>query len=119
MGIMGWSYGGFLTAWTISHSNRFRAASIGAGPVDLFTMYGATDIPEFMETYFGGSPWSAQRVYFEHSPMTYAKNIKTPTMIQHGGDDRTRADCGELRALPSVEGIRAGVRDDPVSKLLA
>jgi dipeptidyl aminopeptidase/acylaminoacyl peptidase len=87
MGIMGWSYGGFLTAWTISHSNRFRAASIGAGPVDLFTMYGATDIPEFMETYFGGSPWSAQRVYFEHSPMTYAKNIKTPTMIQHGGDD--------------------------------
>jgi len=44
LGIMGWSYGGYLTAWAITHSDRFRAASVGAGPVDLFTMYGGTDI---------------------------------------------------------------------------
>jgi len=87
MGIMGWSYGGYLTAWTIAHTNRFRAASIGAGPVDLFTMYGGTDIPEFMETYFGGSPWTARELYFSRSPLAYAKNIRTPALILHGADD--------------------------------
>ena len=87
MGIMGWSYGGYLTAWTITHTNRFRAASVGAAPVDLFTMYGATDIPEFMETYFGGSPWKARELYFARSPMVFAERVKTPTLIQYGAED--------------------------------
>ena len=87
MGIMGWSYGGYLTAWTITHTNRFRAASVGAAPVDLFTMYGATDIPEFMETYFGGSPWKARELYFARSPMAFAEHVKTPTLIQYGAED--------------------------------
>jgi dipeptidyl aminopeptidase/acylaminoacyl peptidase len=88
MGIMGWSYGGYLTAWTITQTNRFRAASEGAGPVDLFTMYGGTDIPEFMESYFGGSPWTATQLYLIHSPMAFVEHARTPTLIQQGAEDR-------------------------------
>lgn len=88
MGVMGWSYGGYMTAWIITHSQRFRAASIGAAPVDLFSMYGGTDIPEFLESYFGGSPWTAHEFYFTHSPMAYLEHVKTPTLIQHGTEDR-------------------------------
>jgi dipeptidyl aminopeptidase/acylaminoacyl peptidase len=87
MGIMGWSYGGYLTAWTITHTNRFRAASVGAGPVDLFTMYGGTDIPEFMESYFNATPWTATQLYRSRSPMAYVDQVKTPTLIQHGAND--------------------------------
>ena len=87
MGVMGWSYGGYLTAWAITHSDRFRAASVGAGPVDLFTMYGGTDIPEFMESYFGGTPWTATQLYLSHSPMAYVDRVKVPTLIQHGAGD--------------------------------
>jgi dipeptidyl aminopeptidase/acylaminoacyl peptidase len=87
MGIMGWSYGGYLTTWAITHSDRFRAASVGAGPVDLFTMYGGTDIPEFMESYFGGTPWSATQLYLSHSPMAYIDRVKVPTLVQHGAGD--------------------------------
>jgi len=87
LGIMGWSYGGYLTAWAITHSDRFRAASVGAGPVDLFTMYGGTDIPEFMESYFGGTPWTATQLYLSHSPMAYVDRVKVPTLIQHGAGD--------------------------------
>ena len=87
MGIMGWSYGGYLTAWAVTHTDRFRAASVGAGPVDLFTMYGGTDIPEFMESYFGATPWTATQLYLSHSPMAYVDRVKAPTLIQHGAGD--------------------------------
>jgi dipeptidyl aminopeptidase/acylaminoacyl peptidase len=87
MGIMGWSYGGYLTAWAVTHTDRFRAASVGAGPVDLFTMYGGTDIPEFMESYFGATPWTATQLYLSHSPMAYVDRVKAATLIQHGAGD--------------------------------
>jgi dipeptidyl aminopeptidase/acylaminoacyl peptidase len=73
MGVNCWSYGGYLAARTIARSNRFRAASIGAAPVDLFTMYGDTDIPEFMASYFGVAPWTAINCIFAHSPSAYAR----------------------------------------------
>lgn len=87
MGIMGWSYGGYLTAWAITHTERFRAASVGAGPVNLFTMYGGTDIPEFMESYFDGTPWTATQLYLSRSPMAYVDRVNVPTLIQHGAGD--------------------------------
>ena len=87
LGIMGWSYGGYMTSWIITQTHRFKAASVGAGVTNLASMYGHTDIPLFLERYFGGPPWQEPKVYADHSPMTFAGNIKTPTLIQHGAKD--------------------------------
>ena len=87
LGVMGWSYGGYMTSWVITQTHRFKAASVGAGVTNLASMYGHTDIPLFMERYFGGPPWKQAKLYTDHSPMTFAGNIKTPTLIQHGEKD--------------------------------
>jgi dipeptidyl aminopeptidase/acylaminoacyl peptidase len=87
LGVMGWSYGGFMTGWAITHSRRFKAASAGAGVYNLTSFYGTTDIPRFMERYFGGTPWAAAGVYAKHSSILKAPEVKTPTLIQHGDAD--------------------------------
>jgi len=84
---MGWSYGGYMTSWVITQTNRFQAASVGAGLPNLYSFYGQTDIPEFMESYFGGPPWKEMKVYLDHSAMYQIGKAKTPTLIQHGADD--------------------------------
>ena len=88
LGVMGWSYGGFMTSWVITQTHRFQAASVGAGVTNLYSMYGQTDIPEFMESYFGGTPWEEMRVYLDHSAMYQIGKAKTPTLIQHGANDQ-------------------------------
>ncbi len=87
MGIMGWSYGGFMTSWVITQTNRFKAARVGAGVTNLYSFYGQTDIPDFMETYFASLPWTDAKVFQEHSAMYHIKNVKTPTLILHGQKD--------------------------------
>ena len=57
LGVMGWSYGGFMTAWVIGHTTRFTAASVGAGVTDLVSFSGTADIASFLPSYFGGEPW--------------------------------------------------------------
>jgi len=86
LGIMGWSYGGYMTAWSISQSDRFKAASVGAGPVDLVGMT-ACDLYEAITRYFGGWYWDGYDTYVEHSPIRYVQNVQTPTLIQHGTED--------------------------------
>ncbi len=86
--LMGWSYGGYMTSWIVSQTDRFQAASMGAGLSNLVSMYGTTDIPEFMASHFGGRPWEDMREYLRHSAMNFVGNAKTPTLIQHGGEDR-------------------------------
>jgi len=88
LGVMGWSYGGFMTSWVITQTHRFKAASVGAGLPNLYSFYGQTDIPEFMESYFGGPPWEEMKVYLDHSAMYQIGKAKTPTLIQHGADDQ-------------------------------
>lgn len=88
MGVMGWSYGGYMTSWIVTQTDRFRAASIGAAVTNAFSFYGTTDIPEFMEAYYGGKPWEDARNYLRHSAMNFAGNAKTPALIQHGKEDR-------------------------------
>jgi dipeptidyl aminopeptidase/acylaminoacyl peptidase len=88
MGVMGWSYGGYMTSWIVSQTDRFQAASMGAGLSNLVSMYGTTDIPEFMASHFGGRPWEDMREYLRHSAINFASNARTPTLIQHGGEDR-------------------------------
>lgn len=88
MGVMGWSYGGYMTSWTITQTSRYRAASVGAGVTDLFSFYGTTDIPPFIESYFGGKAWEAHEVLDKHSAMNFLDKVTTPTLIQHGMEDR-------------------------------
>ncbi|MBI2502369.1 MAG: S9 family peptidase [Candidatus Latescibacteria bacterium] len=87
LGILGWSYGGYLTGWAITQTNRFRAASFGAGLANLVSMYGQTDIPGFLERYFEALPWDEVETYMKHSAIAHAGRIRTPTLIQHGDQD--------------------------------
>jgi len=87
LGVMGWSYGGYMTAWVIGHTRRFKAASVGAGVTDLVSFPGTADIASFLPSYFGGEPWDRPDAYREHSPIAHLKGASTPTLIQHGEDD--------------------------------
>lgn len=87
LGVMGWSYGGFLTSWTISQTTRFKAASVGAGVTNLISFTGTADIAGFIPDYFRGEFWSDSTRWCERSPVFQTKSIRTPTLIQHGDRD--------------------------------
>jgi dipeptidyl aminopeptidase/acylaminoacyl peptidase len=87
LGVMGWSYGGFMTSWTITQTKRFKAASVGAGVTNLMSFTGTADIPGFLPDYFGGEPWDKFEAYRTHSAMFQVKGVTTPTLIQHGERD--------------------------------
>jgi dipeptidyl aminopeptidase/acylaminoacyl peptidase len=89
LGVMGWSYGGYMTSWTITQTDRFKAASVGAGVTDLVSFTGTTDIPSFVPDYFGGEFWAGGNfeTYRAHSAMGHVASAKTPTLIQHGEAD--------------------------------
>ncbi len=89
LGVMGWSYGGFMTSWIITQTNRFKAASIGAPVTDLVSFTGTSDIPAFLPSYFGGEFWEEQllEIYRERSPMTHVGRARTPALIQQGESD--------------------------------
>jgi dipeptidyl aminopeptidase/acylaminoacyl peptidase len=89
LAIMGWSYGGYMTSWTITQTQRFKAAAVGAGVTDLWSFTGTADIPGFLPDYFGGEPWQQFENFRKHSPITFVKNVTTPTLVLHGeSDDR-------------------------------
>lgn len=91
LGVGGWSYGGFMTAWAVTHTTRFKAAVMGAGVGDLVRMQGTSDIiPSFLDDYFGPNPWGdprARAAYRAHSPIEFIQNARTPTLVLHGGAD--------------------------------
>jgi dipeptidyl aminopeptidase/acylaminoacyl peptidase len=87
LGVMGWSYGGFMTSWTITQTKRFKAASVGAGVTNLMSFTGTADIPGFVPNYFGGEYWEKLDAYRAHSAMFQVKGVSTPTLIQHGEKD--------------------------------
>jgi len=90
LAVMGWSYGGFMTSWVITHTHRFKAAAVGAGVTDLLSFTGTSDIPSFLPDYFSGEPWNDSAnfaAYREHSPMSFVKGVTTPTLILHGEAD--------------------------------
>ena len=87
LGVMGWSYGGFMTSWIVTQTPRFKAASAGAPVTNLMSFNGTADIPSFIPDYFGGQFWEAMDLYQKHSPMFNVKAVTTPTMIQHGEAD--------------------------------
>jgi dipeptidyl aminopeptidase/acylaminoacyl peptidase len=87
LGVMGASYGGFMTSWIVTQTRRFKAASTGASVNDLADAYYLGDAGDFMIEYFG-YPWDAGASHAAHSPLTFAANVKTPLLIQHGENDR-------------------------------
>ncbi|MEZ5400078.1 MAG: S9 family peptidase [Bryobacteraceae bacterium] len=87
LAIMGWSYGGYMTAWAVTQTNRFKAAAMGAAITDHVSMYGTQDIPSVYEDYFGGPPWDRRDVYARSSPINFIDRVSTPMLILHGEDD--------------------------------
>jgi len=87
MGVMGWSYGGYMTSTIITKTKRFKAASAGAPVTNLMSFNGTADIPDFVPDYFGGQAWEIPDVYAKHSAMFNIKGVTTPTMIQQGDAD--------------------------------
>ncbi len=87
MGVMGWSYGGFMTSWIITQTHRFKAASVGAGVTNIMSFNGTADIPSFIPDYFGAESWENLEIYRDHCAMFQVKGVKTPTLIQHGDAD--------------------------------
>jgi dipeptidyl aminopeptidase/acylaminoacyl peptidase len=88
LGIMGWSYGGYMTSWVITQTKRFKAASVGAGVTNLMSFAGTSDIPGFIPDYLGGEYWDVFDRWRTHSAMFNVKGVTTPTLIQHGEADR-------------------------------
>ncbi len=86
--IYGISYGGFTTSWLIGQTHQFRAAIPQNAVTDLQTMWGLTDIQSWTEWEFGGLPWEVPQALRDHSPLTFASRVKTPTLILHAANDR-------------------------------
>lgn len=97
VGIAGWSYGGYMTMFTVTQTNRFRAAVAGAGIANYQSYYGENSIDQWMIPYFGASVYDDPAVYAKASPITFIKNVKTPTLIVVGERD------GECPAPQSYE----------------
>ncbi len=88
MGIMGGSYGGFMTNWAITHTDRFAAACAQRSITNLVSFAGTSDIgPEFSLDEFGPLPWQDEELLMAKSPMRYVQNVKTPTLILHQEQD--------------------------------
>ena len=88
VGAMGWSEGGYISAFITASSDRFRAVSVGAGISDWTTYYVNTDIHPFTRQYLQATPWDDPEIYKKTSPISYVKAARTPTLIQHGGSDK-------------------------------
>jgi dipeptidyl aminopeptidase/acylaminoacyl peptidase len=88
MGAMGWSQGGYISAFLTTNTDRFKAISVGAGISNWMTYYVNTDIHPFTRQYLKATPWDDPEIYAKTSPMTNIKQARTPTLIQHGEFDR-------------------------------
>ena len=87
IGITGWSYGGFMSMWAVTQTQMFRAAVAGAGLANWQSYYGENAIDQWMIPYFGASVYEDPAIYARSSPITYIKNVKTPTLILVGERD--------------------------------
>ena len=88
MGSMGWSQGGYISAFLTTNTNVFKAISVGAGISNWVTYYVSTDIHPFTRQYLGDTPWNDKEIYMKTSPMTNINKASTPTLIQHGELDK-------------------------------
>ncbi len=105
---MGWSQGGYISAFLTASTDRFAAISVGAGISDWATYYYNTDITPFTIQYLGKDPVDDPEIYQKTSPITYIKQARTPTLIQHGELDRRVpiANAYELRQALEDRGVK-------------
>jgi dipeptidyl aminopeptidase/acylaminoacyl peptidase len=94
LAITGWSYGGYMTGWVVSQTGRFKAAMMGAGLVNMESMYGTTDIPGYIGTFYDGMPQldgtlnnKSLQFYRSRSAIQYSDRVTTPLLMLHGGSD--------------------------------
>ena len=87
IGCMGWSQGGYISAFVGLHSDKFKAVSVGAGISDWYTYHISNDIPDFTRDYLSGSPFRDRALYEKTAPISNISKAKTPMLIQHGSDD--------------------------------
>ena len=94
LAVTGWSYGGYMTGWAVSQTGRFKAAMMGAGLVNMLSMYGTTDIPGYIGTFYDGMPQldgtlsnKSLEFYRSRSAISYSDNVTTPLLMLHGGND--------------------------------
>jgi dipeptidyl aminopeptidase/acylaminoacyl peptidase len=111
MGAMGWSQGGYISAYLTTTSTRFKAISVGAGISDWMTYYVNTDIHPFTRQYLKATPWDDADIYRKTSPITFIKQAKTPTLIQHGENDRRVP-------IPNAYELYQGLKDQGVETRL-
>ena len=83
----GWSYGGYLSAWIVTQTDRFKAVSPGAPLINLYSMYSTNDLQDYLAFFMGGTPWTVAGNYREHSPITHAANVTSPVLLLHGRAD--------------------------------
>jgi dipeptidyl aminopeptidase/acylaminoacyl peptidase len=100
LGVMGYSYGGFMTSSVITQTNRFKAASLLAGTTNLMSFAGTSDISGIVADYLGAEFWDNMEEYRTHSPMFNIKNVSTPTLIQHGEADGVPISQGYMSCSP-------------------
>jgi dipeptidyl aminopeptidase/acylaminoacyl peptidase len=104
VGCMGWSQGGYISAFLTTSTTRCKAVSVGAGISNWATYYYNTDITPFTINYLGADPAADPEIYRKTSPMSYIKQAKTPTLIQHGENDRRVP-------IPNAYELRQGLED--------
>ena len=107
MGAMGWSQGGYISAFLTTNTDRFKAISVGAGISNWMTYYVNTDIHPFTRQYLKATPWDDPNIYAKTSPMTNIRNASTPTLIQHGEFD-------QRVPIPNARELFQGLRDNDV-----
>ena len=111
IGIAGWSYGGYMTMWTVTQTNRFRAAFAGAGIANWQSYYGENGIDQWMIPYFGASVYDDPAVYAKSSPINFIKNVKTPTLVMVGDRD---AECPPPQSYEFWHALKTLGREDGV-----
>jgi dipeptidyl aminopeptidase/acylaminoacyl peptidase len=111
LGSMGWSEGGYISAFLTTHTDRFKAISVGAGISDWMTYYVNTDITPFTRQYLKATPWDDPEVYAKTSPITTIKQAKTPTLIQQGSND-------QRVPVPDSYELYRGLQDEGVASRL-
>jgi dipeptidyl aminopeptidase/acylaminoacyl peptidase len=96
LGVLGGSYGGYMTSWIVGHTNRFKAAVSERAVNNLVSMFGSSDLFWVFERQFGGPMWEDVQAYLEKSPSTYAQSIETPVLVLHSEQDlRCNIEQGE------------------------
>ncbi len=103
LGIKGWSYGGFMTMWTVTQTNRFRAAVAGAGIANWLSYTGQNGISEWMVPFFGATAYEDPVVYAKSSPINYIDRARTPTLIVVGERD---AECPSPQSFEFWRGLQ-------------